>query len=192
MRQLAARLSYANVMATIAVFIALGAGAYAVTKAPRNSVVSSSIKNGQVKPPDLSSTTRAVAFRYSKPIGSTIQTTVLRKGGYRLVASCENDSGQPAIDVSLRVPKSGTLDVMAVQDPGAAVATPIAGRRPAPANTDLDLFDPPFGPATDTDDSFGALLTYSAPGRAAQLSFHVVAAGSTDRCELSGGLVPLN
>jgi hypothetical protein len=47
------RRHYASVMATIALFIALGGGAYAVTTAPENSVVSKSIKNGQVKRRDL-------------------------------------------------------------------------------------------------------------------------------------------
>ena len=46
------RLTYANVMATIAVFIALGAGAYAAGLRP-NSVKSKHIVNNQVKPVDL-------------------------------------------------------------------------------------------------------------------------------------------
>jgi hypothetical protein len=52
-RKLRERLSYANVMATIAMFLALGGGAYAASIAPTNSVVSRSIKNGQVKRQDL-------------------------------------------------------------------------------------------------------------------------------------------
>src|SRR5690349_5612414 len=44
--------TYANVMASIAVFIALGAGAYAAGLAP-NSVKSKTIKDGQVKTPDI-------------------------------------------------------------------------------------------------------------------------------------------
>jgi hypothetical protein len=42
-----------NVLGLVAIFLALGAGAYAVQKAPKNSVVSKSIKDGQVKNPDL-------------------------------------------------------------------------------------------------------------------------------------------
>lgn len=45
-------LTYANVMATIAVFLAMGGGAYALT-IPRNSVGSAQIKNGQVKAADI-------------------------------------------------------------------------------------------------------------------------------------------
>ena len=45
---MARHLSYANVMATIAVFIALGGGAYAVTQLPRNSVTTVQVKNGSL------------------------------------------------------------------------------------------------------------------------------------------------
>jgi hypothetical protein len=55
LQKVRAHLSYANVMASIAVFIALGGGAYAAVIAPKNSVVSRSIKNGQVKRQDLGS-----------------------------------------------------------------------------------------------------------------------------------------
>ena len=51
------RLTYANVMATIAVFIALGGGAYAAFNLPKNSVKSKNIVNGQIKPADVSSKT---------------------------------------------------------------------------------------------------------------------------------------
>lgn len=42
------RLNYANVMATIAVFIALGGGAYAALRVPANSVGTKQLKNGAV------------------------------------------------------------------------------------------------------------------------------------------------
>ena len=42
-----------NLIGLLALFVALGGTAYAVTKAPKNSVVSSSIKKGQVKSSDL-------------------------------------------------------------------------------------------------------------------------------------------
>jgi hypothetical protein len=47
------RLSYANVMATVAVFVALGGGAYAAFHLARNSVASRNIQNGQVKSADV-------------------------------------------------------------------------------------------------------------------------------------------
>jgi hypothetical protein len=48
MEALRRKLSYANVMATIAVFIALGGSAYAVTKLPKNSVGSKQLKKNSV------------------------------------------------------------------------------------------------------------------------------------------------
>jgi len=46
-------LSYGNVTATVAVFLAISGTAAAVTLAPTNSVVSGSIKNGEVRTADL-------------------------------------------------------------------------------------------------------------------------------------------
>ena len=43
------RLSYANVIATIALFVALGGSSYAALKLPRNSVGSSQIRSGAVQ-----------------------------------------------------------------------------------------------------------------------------------------------
>lgn len=48
MQAIRSRLSYANVMATIAVFVALGGGAYAATALPRNSVGTKQIKRSAV------------------------------------------------------------------------------------------------------------------------------------------------
>jgi hypothetical protein len=53
-RFVAKRLTYANVVATIALFIALGGGAYAVTKtAPPDSVNSKAVIDRQIKPADI-------------------------------------------------------------------------------------------------------------------------------------------
>ncbi len=48
-----ARLSYSNVMATVAVFLAIGGGAYAASQLPKNSVTSKQIVNKSVKGKDL-------------------------------------------------------------------------------------------------------------------------------------------
>jgi hypothetical protein len=48
-----ARLSYSNVMSTLALFLALAGGTYAATHLKRNSVRSRNIVNGQVKNQDL-------------------------------------------------------------------------------------------------------------------------------------------
>ena len=48
LRRLRERLTYANVMATVAVFVALGSGAYAATKLPKNSVGPKQLKKNAV------------------------------------------------------------------------------------------------------------------------------------------------
>ena len=48
MRRLRAKLTYANAVATIALFIALGGAAFAATKLPANSVGTKQLKNGAV------------------------------------------------------------------------------------------------------------------------------------------------
>jgi hypothetical protein len=50
-------LSYANVMATLAVFVALGGSAYAAFTLPSNSVGSRQLKNGAVTPKKVARTT---------------------------------------------------------------------------------------------------------------------------------------
>jgi hypothetical protein len=53
------KLTYANVMATIAVFIALGGGAIAATQLPKNSVGAKQIKKEAVTPAKLSVASKA-------------------------------------------------------------------------------------------------------------------------------------
>jgi hypothetical protein len=48
MKRLAAKFTYANVMATVAVFLALGGVSYAAFKLPKNSVGAKQLKNGAV------------------------------------------------------------------------------------------------------------------------------------------------
>jgi hypothetical protein len=53
MARITSKLTFANVVASIALFAVLGGGAYAATKIDRNAVVSKSIKNQQVRSADL-------------------------------------------------------------------------------------------------------------------------------------------
>jgi hypothetical protein len=48
-----ARMTYANVMATIAVFVALGGSSYAAVKLPRNSVGNEQIRTGAVRSSEI-------------------------------------------------------------------------------------------------------------------------------------------
>jgi hypothetical protein len=53
MRKITKALSFANVMASVAVFLALGGAAFAAQQAAKNSVTSASIKNGAVTGKDV-------------------------------------------------------------------------------------------------------------------------------------------
>jgi hypothetical protein len=57
------RLTYANLVATLALFIALGGGAYAATELPAHSVGTRELKNGAVTPTKLSRTAKALLKR---------------------------------------------------------------------------------------------------------------------------------
>lgn len=66
-------INYPSVAATLALVLAMAGGAYAVATAPKDSVVSKSIKNGQVKPNDLSAKAANPAY-FSESLGQTAIT----------------------------------------------------------------------------------------------------------------------
>jgi hypothetical protein len=68
MNRLRLGLTYANVMATIAVFLALGGGAYAATQLPKNSVGAKQLKKEAVTPSKLSAAAKSAL---TGPIGAT-------------------------------------------------------------------------------------------------------------------------
>ena len=80
MTRLRLRLSYANVTATLALFIALGGSSYAALRLPRNSVGSaqiragavhsSEVKNGSLRTADLSASTRRALRGATGPAGA--------------------------------------------------------------------------------------------------------------------------
>src|SRR3954466_10248673 len=80
MTRLRLRLSYANVTATLALFIALGGSSYAALRLPRNSVGptqiragavhSSEVKNGSLRAADLSTSSRRALRGATGPAGA--------------------------------------------------------------------------------------------------------------------------
>src|SRR5205823_1683453 len=119
----------ANVVACIAIFVALSSGAYAVVIAPRDSVVSRSIKNGQVKKQDIGSGAVASSqFSSSATAPSAIGANDAEKlagtaaAGYqqRVTQSCANDQGidslgsfgcSPAVTPASVIEPSGTASM---------------------------------------------------------------------------------
>jgi hypothetical protein len=89
MRRLRQGLTYANVMATIAVFVALGGTGVAAVKLSKNSVNSNAIKNGQVKNKDLASN----AVTSSKVKNGSLLTRDFKSG--QLPKGAKGDPGTP-------------------------------------------------------------------------------------------------
>jgi hypothetical protein len=69
MKSFLGRLTYANVMATVAVFIALGGVGYAATKLPKNSVGAWQLKKGAVTPAKINGATRSKLVGATGPAG---------------------------------------------------------------------------------------------------------------------------
>lgn len=93
-----AHLTYANAMATIAVFIALGAGAYAAGLAP-DSVKSKHIVDGQVKNADLRDDAVTAAKLGDDAVGSPNVMADALQGGDIDEASLFNDNSLDEADV---------------------------------------------------------------------------------------------
>jgi hypothetical protein len=90
------RPTYANVVATIALFLALGGAAYAAFHLPKNSVKSKNIVNGQVKSKDLAPNAvkviKQVSYRQTE--GSPTKQ-LFSIAGLTVTASCP--SGQEVV-----------------------------------------------------------------------------------------------
>jgi hypothetical protein len=80
------RLSYANVMATLALFLALGGAAYAIS-IPNNSIDSKNIVNNSIKPPDIAN---LKVLNVSPPVlvPTSEQKTLAHNGPISIVAKC--------------------------------------------------------------------------------------------------------
>jgi hypothetical protein len=185
--RLRGKLTYANVMATIAVFLALGGGIAWALKS--NSVKSRHIKDGQVKLQDLNDTVKSLGFSYLANTGDDVQETILNKGGYRLLASCENVSGRPSVNFFLDFPQDGRLVGHGTTDSSDAPGVPASGEgAPVDGNATFD-----GGELTATageNASFGATFTYIGQTKAATVNLHALAEDDNDTCLVNGMLIP--
>jgi hypothetical protein len=106
------RLTYANVIATLALVLALGGGAYAAIQLPKNSVESRTVVNHSLQAKDLANLKSLDASQRvslsDAPGGSATKKTILRRGPLRLVGSCENLSPFFAADLVLTTTKDHT------------------------------------------------------------------------------------
>jgi hypothetical protein len=182
MRALRRRLTYANVMATVAVFLALGGGAYAAIKLPRNSVGQRQLRNGSVGASELK--TGAVRGRAVKD--RSIGVAELSTSARESLRGQQGPAGAPGVPFRAVIASSG--------DPAAGNAT---GIQHAPGSNEYlvrfpsdvssctaiaTLGDtageaaqiPPAGRITVTPTQGAVLVrTYDAAGSPSPASFHL-------------------
>ena len=177
-RSISQRLTYANVTATLALFIALGGSSYAALSLPRNSVGtqqirpgavrSADVKNRSLQVADLSSTARAALAGRTGPAGpagpagapaakhfaAVSQTGALLRGN----ATSGGNAGS-----------TGTYVVGFSERVSACVYSATLG------STDVNA--PPAGRVTVRElDGRVGVQTFDAAGNAADLPFHLLVA----------------
>jgi hypothetical protein len=139
LRSVRDRLTYSNVMATTAVFIALGGTSYAVASLPRNSVGSNQIRSQAVRSSDIRD--RAIAVRdISRDARESLEGN-RGPAGPRGSQGPKGDKGDPgivttpdggAVRIALTIKTAGGTVPASdgeVTQPGDATATCDAGQR---------------------------------------------------------------
>ena len=180
-RRIRDRLTYANVIATLALFVALGGSSYAALKLPRDSVGSAQIRSGAVASGEVKD--RSLQLR---DISKTARTSLAGKQGPTGPAGPAGQPGAPAARFFAAVSAAGQLlrgnatsggsvggvgsyNVGFAQDVSACVYTATLGS--------TDGSDVP--PGRITVSGVGgkvAVKTFDAAGNPADLSFHLIVA----------------
>jgi hypothetical protein len=98
------RPTYANVTATLALFIALGGTSYAVSKLPRNSVGSPQVRDGSLQRKDLARSARSTARGQRGPAGPSGATGPRGPSSLRIAppAAGVGLPGTPAVQAQVR------------------------------------------------------------------------------------------
>lgn len=105
------RLTYANVTATLALFLALGGGAYAAVKLPKNSVGAAQIKKGAITPPKLAKSTIARFKGQKGDRGDKGDTGATGAQGPQGAAGADGQPGPPGSALAYaHVNANGTFD----------------------------------------------------------------------------------
>ena len=192
LNRLKAQLSYANVMATIAVFIALGGTSYAATQLARNSVGSAQIRSKAVGSSELrsravaSSKIRSGAVTLSKLNRST-REALRGSAGAQGPAGPAGPSGVTyrAVMSSAGLLRGGNANENGTGKAGVGDYRVAFGRSMAGCTFTATLarvegggtVDPPAGRITVAEDGGKvAVRTYDVDGSARDLPFHVLAA----------------
>jgi len=102
----------ATVIAVLALFVALGGVSYAVTTAPKNSVVTKSIRNGAVTLPKIAKSTQKT-LKATHPVVRTAPDSV--PAGFALGTSVQCHSGEHATGGGVADPPSNNANSRVAQ-----------------------------------------------------------------------------
>jgi hypothetical protein len=187
--RLTSRLTYANVMATIAVFIALGGSSYAVIKLPRNSVGSAQIKRGAVGPSEVraSAVGSRQVRRESLRLSDLSKRTRASLRGKSGVQGPLGPAGAPAVKFFAAVsangqPARGNATTFAHSAVGSGsytigFAQNVSACAYAATLGTTDATNAPAGRITVRDDGGQVgVQAYDATGSATDLPFHLIVA----------------
>lgn len=192
LNRLKAQLSYANVMATVAVFIALGGSSYAATQLARNSVGSAQIRTKAVGSSELrsravtTSKIRSGAVTLTK-INRSTRETLRGSAGQQGPAGPAGPSGVTyrAVVSSAGLLRGGNATENGTGKAGVGDYRVAFGRSMVGCTFTATLarvegggtVDPPAGRITVAEDSGKvAVRTYDVDGSARDLPFHLLAA----------------
>jgi hypothetical protein len=142
MTRIRASLTYANVIATVALFLALGGGAYAALKLPKNSVGSKQIKKGAVTSAKVKNGSLAAGdFKAGTlPRGPQGQQGEQGQQGLQGLQGGQGAPGRDGAAVVARVRSTGSVETPA---DGSSVSLPLTSATWTQAANEVDLL--PYG-----------------------------------------------
>ena len=214
MSRLARHLSFANVVAVIALFCALGGVTYAATQLPRqsvgveqlkpkavtapklddNAVITRALADEAVTPRTLSGSVadglaHAIAFSATGTDAGTDPETVLDLDGLHLTASCQKTGGQTSMSVNILSDRDATVQDSFITDSGTDLGNPGPVQQgtlqiPLQAGQLAAAAQPPVLPGT----YFRAVadLIYGSGNHVITAKVVTVENGSTGRCTAYG------
>ncbi|WCB95701.1 hypothetical protein DSM104299_04450 [Baekduia alba] len=178
LRRLVNRLTYANVVATLALFIALGGSSYAAIKLPKNSVGTTQIKTDAVHTGEIRDRTIRL-----QDISTSARTSLRGQAG---PAGPQGPSGAPAVKHFAAVTAGGGFVRGDAKSGGrdTAVGTYVVGFSESVSGCaysatlgTTDASSAPAGRVTVNDHAGSAgVQTYDAAGNPADLPFHLIVA----------------
>lgn len=186
MRQIRMRLTYGNVVGTLALFIALGGTSYAVTQLPRNSVGAAQLRASSVGKSEL----RRDAVRSKAVRNGSLAASDLSAAARGALAGPKGDAGPAGVAFRALVNSGGAQvrgNATAIDHQGGSGRYSVAfDRDVSGCVASATLADAPNGPALETPPPGRMTLgtegprvvvrTFNAEGTSQDLSFSVLVA----------------